>query len=153
MKKIFLNLFVLTALVFTTACSSDDDASGNDDDTTNKLIVSIDGVSMTFDTIVVDQVTSTDIDVIATMSNDATKEFYFASGVGATGSNAIFLVTYENGSVEYYSDNQNPVTHNVTVNNGSNLEFTFSGTLIRFNQNTSQQETIVLENGSLNVEY
>jgi hypothetical protein len=87
------------------------------------------------------------------MSNDSTKEFYFASGVGSTGSNAIFLITYENSIIEYYSDNQNPVTHNVTVNNGSSLEFTFSGTLIRFNTSTGEEESIVLENGSLNVEY
>ena len=43
----------MTALVLTSACSSDDDGSASDD-LTNKLVVSIDGVTMTFETIEVD---------------------------------------------------------------------------------------------------
>ena len=76
MKKLFLNLFVLLALVVTSCSSSDDNDGGAND---NKLTVTIDGQAYTFNTIVV----SEDIDdpdyltVTATINNQSEKSLHF----------------------------------------------------------------------------
>lgn len=149
MKKLVLSLCIVTSVLLNISCSSDD--GGGSDDPINKLTATIDGESVTFNSIQVIEVTGTDTDVIATINNDATRTMRFSLGTGYTGNEAIFYVEYEKDNIEHWSES--PIIHNVSVNNGSKIEFTFSGTLTGYNPGTQEQVSITFDNGSLYVEY
>jgi hypothetical protein len=150
MKKLFLNLFVLTALVFATSCSSDDDSGNGSGDEPQELKATVDGNVVTINSVEVIQGTSTDMDVIA--KNDAINtEFRFGLGVGLTGEDTIFNISYKKDNVEYWTEGS--YSSFVIVNNGSRVEFTFSGTLQGYNSVTEETIYVTIENGSLYADY
>lgn len=158
MKKFILGLFVLISLSLTTACSSDDDgglAPGG------QLTVTLDGQPVTFTSVIVDEDTYTgddgevytELDVTATIGGDTTRIIEFGLESGDTGADAIYYFNYfVNGEQFYY--NFNGFNTVVSVNNGSTLSMTFSGTLLGdYNPDTQQNNSITLENGSISVNY
>ena len=156
MKKIVLSICVVIITMLTVSCSSD---SNNDDGggqvAGDQLIVNIAGVDVTFDVIEVNQPTSTDMEVIARISGDTTREFTFLLGVGSTGTDAIILTEYRINNIEYYNnfDSTQPFTSNVTVNNGAKIKITFSGTMEGWDPNLQQSTLLNFQNGSLSAEY
>lgn len=156
MKKLFLNVFVLTGLLLTTSCNKDDDGGGNSG-ASNRLTVTIDGEAVTFDDIIVDSSVYTyddgeqvtELDVTATIGGDSTRIVNFYTEVGDTGTYGLYSFNYlVDGEYYYNNGGFNTV---VSVNNGSRLTATFSGALTTF---TSEgEETVMFENGTIDVNY
>ncbi len=149
----------MTGLVLTTACSSDDDSS-NGGGVSDELVVTIGGQTLTFTSIIVDEDTFTDdgvmyteLDVTATIGGDTSRIIEFGLESGDTGADAVYYFYYVENGLEYYynfSDNFNSV---VSVNNGSRLTMTFSGTLTGYDDEAQEEVEVTLQNGSLDVEY
>lgn len=159
MKKFFLNLFILTGLVLTTACSGDDDG-GNGGGADDELVVTIDGQTLTFNNVIVDVDTFTDdgetfteLDVTAIIGTDTTRVIEFGLEVGDTGAGTLFYFDYIADGQVYYNGFEGSFNSVVSVNDGERLTMTFSGTLEGFDSETSENVTISLENGSIDVEY
>ena len=156
MKKFFLGLFVLASMTLTTACSSDDDSSGGSN---SVLVVTIDGQTITFDNIIVDEstftddgVTITELDVTAIIGNDATRVIEFGVESGDTGADAVYYFYYTENGQEYFNSFQN-FNSVVTVNDGSRLAMTFSGTVTGYDEEQQTEVEVNLQNGSIDVEY
>lgn len=159
MKKFFLGVFVLASMTLTTACSSDDD-SGNGGGASDELVVTIDGQSITFTSIIVDVDTFTDdgetyteLDVTATVGGDTTRVIEFGLEAGDTGADALYYFDYTLNGVDYYDNFDSAFNSVVSVNNGSRLTMTFSGTLVGYDQEAQENIEITLQNGTLDVEY
>ena len=160
MKKFILGLFVLTSLSLTTACSSDDDNDGGSQ--SGELTVTIDGQAITFNSIIVDEdiytedgVTYTELDVTATVSGNTNRIVEFGLESGDTGADALYYFYYTVDGEEYYYNYDGGFNAVVSVNNGSSLAMTFSGSLTggEYNQETGEYNTITFQNGSISVNY
>ena len=157
MKKLFLSVFVLTSLLLTTSCGSDDDGGGIGG-VANVLVTTIDGQALTFDTIFVQRDTYTDFDgelvtdlyVTALSSADATKIIEIDVRLGALGADVVDYFYYQTGDLEY-EDFASDFNSAVTVNDGSRLTMTFSGTLTAFTE--EGEVTITISNGALDAIY
>ena len=157
MKKFILGLFVLTSLSLTTACSSDDDNGGSQN---GELTVTIDGQAITFNSIIVDEdtytedgVTYTELDVTATVSGATNRIVEFGLESGDTGADALYYFYYTQNGVEYYYNFGGEFNAVVSVNNGSSLAMTFSGTLNGYDQNTQEEVSVTFTNGTLSANY
>lgn len=160
MKKLLLFVAVAT-LGLTTSCSSDDDGGGNGG--SSELKVTIDGVQKTFNTIVVDKETFTDVGgdswieltVTATINNDPSEMITFYVDEGDTGAYAIWSFDYTKNGVNY-STWQGGSTFSSVVQTNSNgkLKGTFTGSLLGDWSNENQEyTTIQTTNGSFNISY
>lgn len=157
MKKIILNLFVMTALVLSvTSCSSDDDGGNGG---AELLTMIIDGQTLSFDQIIVDEdtytengVEYTEIDVTATIGGDTTRVVEFSMDSGDTGADAVYYFMYREDGVEYYNNfGTSDFSIVVSSNNGSNISATFSGELTGYNNGI--QVSVSITNGSVSVDY
>ena len=155
MKKIFFNLFVVVGLILSTSCNKDDDGGGNNG-ASNELTVTIDGQSVTFDTVIVESDTFTFdgeqftiLYVSATVGTDASRTINFETQVGELGTFSLYAFEYLIDS-EYFYDS-GAFNSVISVNNGSRLTATFAGTLTSYT--AEGEESIVLENGTIDVNY
>ena len=158
MKKFFLNVFLLTGLVLSTACSSDDD--GGNSGAADQLVVTIDGETLTFTTILVDEETYTDdgetyteLYVTATIGTDVSRIIQFDLEVGDTGADALYYFQYTVDGQSYFYNFDDAFNAVVTVNDGSRLTMTFSGDLEGYDQEAQENVSITLSNGSIDVAY
>ncbi len=160
MKKIFLNLFVLAAVVFATSCSSDDD-NGNDGGSEGQLVATIDGEVVTFNSVIVQEYTYTEgdyeyteYDITATVDNGTGRIITFYFFEGDLGADSIFDFYYTLDGAGYYPYNCNnyDFASVVTVNNGSRFEANFSGTLCAWDNANQQEVSLSLTNGSISVD-
>ncbi|RED42994.1 hypothetical protein DFQ10_107182 [Winogradskyella eximia] len=155
MKKTFFNLCVVVGLILSTSCNKDDDGSDNNG-ASNELTVTIEGQVVTFDTVIVERDTFifdgeqfTILNVTATVGTDASRTINFETEVGDLGTFSLYAFEYLiNGEYFYDSGAFNSV---VSVNNGSRLTATFTGTLTAFT--AEGEESIMLENGIIDVNY
>ncbi|WP_204345993.1 hypothetical protein [Psychroserpens algicola] len=159
MKKFFLNLFVLTGLVLSTACSSDDDG-GNGGGASDELVVTIDGQTITFNSIIVDEDTFTDdgdtyteLDVTATINGDSTRVIQFGLEAGDTGADAVYYFEYTVEGETYFYGFDNSFSSVVSINDGSRLTMTFSGTLYGYDSESEEPVELMLQNGTIDVVY
>lgn len=156
MKKLLLSVFVLTGLLLNTSCKNDDDGV-NPLVSANRIVVTIDGQPATFDNVFVYRdtymeggVEVTDIEVDALIGLDFTQNIYFGLRVGDTSSDALDYFYYDGNGIEYFYDMSNFNT-TITVNDGTRLTMSFSGTLNAFTEEGEQ--TITLDNGLIDVVY
>jgi len=161
MKKIFLNLFLVVSMVAFTACGSDDDASDNGGDgdgtTGGTLVVDIDGVTTTFNTLTINSYVSSGepaIELTASIDGGANKIVEIAAyNIGA---NAMYTLKYtENGVIKYnyYDGFGSPgITHasNVTTHTASSFVASFTGSTVDLNTGTI---TFSLTNGSVTANF
>lgn len=157
MKKLCVSLFVLASLVLTTSCKKDDDG-GNVGAIGNQIVATISGQPVIFDNVFVQPDTYTDFDgntvtdlyVTALSSSDITKLIEIDVRLGALGPDAVDYFYYQVGEFEYedysFDSEFNSV---VTVNDGSRLTMTFSGTLNSYDG----EQSVIVENGVIDVIY
>ncbi len=164
MKKIFLYLFVLSGLLFATSCSSSDDDNEGGDSDDSTASVTIDGTSLTFDTIVVeveedDEVSGFITTVSMINATDTSVILTFSVYDDNAGSDSISFMSYTENSMTYtyttgssleFGDTQN-LTSFTNVNSNGNLEGTFSGVLSR--NTPSGFESVSVTNGSFDINY
>ena len=106
MKKIFLYLFVLSGLLFATSCSSSDDDNEGGDSDDSTASVTIDGTSLTFDTIVVeveedDEVSGFITTVSMINATDTSVILTFSVYDDNAGSDSISFMSYTENSMTY----------------------------------------------------
>ncbi len=158
MKKIFLNLFLMVSVVAFTACGSDDDATTPPVGVTGgTLVVDIDGVTTTFNTLTINSYVSSGepaIELTASIDGGANKLVEIAAyNVGA---NAIYDLKYtENGVVKYHyhiATGIPGITHasNVTEHTASKFVASFTGSIFDTMTGTT---TFSLENGSISATF
>lgn len=159
MKKFFLGLFVITSLSLTTACSSDDDNNGGGSQG-GELTVTIDGQTLTFNAIIVDEdiytegnETYTELDVTATINGDTSRIIQFGLETGDTGADAIYYFVYTENGVNYTYNFNGEFNTVVSVNDGSSIVMTFAGTLEGYNETTQEVVSVSLTEGNLSVNY
>ena len=157
MKKIILNLCVLSVFVLAMSCGNDDD----NNDVSQELVMTVDGETLTFDSVDVSPITYTEaggqyteLEVTGTIAGNSDGVIVFELDQGDTGTDAVYYFEYTVNGVEYYDYNfDSNFNMDVTVNNGSNITATFSGDLIGYDFNTDEEEIITIENGSISVDY
>ncbi len=158
MKKFFLAVFVVAISVATLSCnkSDDDGGDGGDGMLTQTISARIDGELVTFNNIIVDRYSFggfTELDITATISGSTQRLLEFYTVIGDVGSDAIQDFYYIKDGVYYHPYNQGGnLTTVTTKNNGSRLEFSFSGTLVGYNEQTQEEVSVTLESGSAVIE-
>lgn len=169
MKKLILNLFVLSTFIFSLSCSnSDDDGGGNSgggDTFIEELKVNIGGDVKTFNTIIVDNQNTAQGDgyifVTATIGTQTNEIITFYVDQDAVGAQAMASFTYVNNGENYSAGSisgsnipNNYLNSSVTVNNGTRLTATFSGVLLGpYDSATDTYETLSFNNGSVDAKY
>ena len=151
MKKIFL-FVAATALTFSfSSCSSSDSGSS----VGSTITMKINGISKTFNTVVVYENTfgeETELTVMGT-ETDATGSVTFLIRKGDVGANVIYYFEYYDGLIYYdYSGFSTSVTINST---GNRLAGAFSGRLLGYYDNggTTGSMSVELTNGTFSVQY
>jgi hypothetical protein len=142
MKKLFL-FTCLSALALTfNSCSDDDSSSTGGNGGT--FTATINGVQKTYNTVTVaeDEYSDGETYLIVTGSQDgsADENIYFELAKDETGTNAIYYAEITTGGDTHYASEINT---NVTVNNGSQVKGTFSGTVHEWS-NEQQEDVLVL---------
>jgi len=137
MKKLFLFLATAALAVSMNSCSSDDNSDSNSGGTPGgKITAKINGVSKTFDNVVVNQETFTEdggytiLTVTGTMGTSTNELFKFAVEKGDVGADAIYFYTIEYklaGST--YRASSEEFTTVVQTNSDNRLKGNLSGTL------------------------
>ena len=159
MKKLFLNLFVLTGFLILASCSGDDDGGGNNGGET--ATITIDGEAKTFNT-VVEQEANNVRTISFSDSSDPTTVLTFVLAADVTGTSAIDQLAYfaNNNTFTYdgtiavsEGGNQNPqeLSASVQVNTESSFKAVVSGVLSR--ANNGNFETVTITNGNFDVTY
>ncbi len=145
MKKT-LFLFLSFSLFSLIGCSKDDDRSD-----VNYITAKFNGVEERFTIISVDKVDYdgySDIVVRATPNNDLTKVVTIGAEFGIVGPNEIWGFSYETEN-EYFEQDYNNFSSNITTNSSGNFAGTFSGAAIE----ETNGNVLVITNGSFNIKY
>jgi len=154
MKKIILFVALATLGMSLNSCSSDDSGSSTQGGT---ITVKIDGVSTTFDNVIVNAETFEDggetytsLDVTATKGTSTSEIITFYTEKGEVGADKIWSFTYvKNG--EQYNSNGELTTVIQTNGNDQKLTGSFSGTVSYYDGGNVQE--VVLTDGSFNIKY
>lgn len=149
MKKIFF-LFALVLFFNILSCDSKDDAVK----TTNFLKATINGKEVVFDAFEVakkDYSDYSDIEIIATKSDDPTKKVILELEYLVTGTETCFEFQYIDGEDYYiiYPRENTSLIVNITENIAKKVKGNFSGTVVQ----DGGSGTIVIPNGSFDISY
>jgi len=158
MKKIFLFLATAALAVTMNSCSSDDnsDSNGGSGAIGGTITAKINGVSKTFDNVVVNQETFTEdggytiLTITGTMGTSTNELFKFDVEKGDVGADAVYSysIEYKSAGSTYGAYNQQFTTV-VQTNSDNKLKGNFSGIL-----NSSNGETTVnFADGAFNIAY
>ncbi len=150
MKKFFLNLFVVSALILSVSCSGDDDSNGDEvDDQNQELIVTIDGTTKVFELITVDNSDVNLIQIEARFNDNTSEKIDITAAKEETGTLAITNCSYQKPNGGFFNSlaSGSSFNSNTTVNTETTFIATFSGT---FNS-SSDSSMVILEAGSINV--
>ena len=152
MKKIFLFIASAALAVSMTSCSSDDN-SDNGGAPGGTITAKINGVSKTFDNVVVEQETISDngetyteLYVTGIIGNSTAEIITFTIDAGDVGADAVWEFDYSSGNTFYRSGSMSSV---VQVNSDNRLKGNFSGTMTNF----GTEETITFADGSFDITY
>lgn len=149
-------LFILTSVIILAAAFSfcSDEYSNNNVST---ITFKLDGVQKTFTSVAVKQDINSEeqhawqeITASVNKKNSGNEMVYFEVENGYTGSDSLDGFFYSTDNTAY-SMGWDAFTSAATVNNATQLEGTFSGTVKRFNTNTQQNENHVITNGSFTI--
>jgi len=154
MKKIFLFIATTTLAFSMNSCSSDDnsDSNGGNAVVGGTITAKINGVSKTFNNVIVNERNSEEIDytildVTATIGTSATEVVTFTCEKGTVGTEAIWDFRYTKGTVNYYS---NPITIVTQTNNDAKkLKGSFNGTWTPFGDGNN----LTVTEGSFDIQY
>ena len=162
MKKLFLFLSLATLSVGLNSCSKDDSSDSNNNATPSSVQVKIDGVTKTFNTIVVNQdtyteggQTYTDLRVSASINNSTTEIITFELGKGDVGTNVIYSFEYVKNGKTYnsYNSSSQAFASITQANSNNKITGTFSGGLSFWNNDTQAYESVTTSEGTFNVSY
>ena len=158
MKKIFLFIATATLAFSMNSCSSDDNSSDSGV-IGGTISAKIDGVSKTFNTVVVnkqtiteDGETYTELVVSATIGTSTEEIITIALDAGDVGAEAIYSFSYLNGGNTFNSYLGN-LSSTVLTNSNNKLKGNFSGTLKTYNPSNGAEITKTLSEGSFDISY
>lgn len=158
MKKLFLFLTLSSLSISLNSCSGDD-SNDSVNPANSTLSMKVNGTVKTYNTVAVSQDDQGNGDVYLTVTasqagspNDLVN---FSTYVGETGIYAIyqFEVIYNGQAFNAGFGGNGNLNNNVIVNSNNRLQGTFSGTITRYNNQTQQEETINVTEGSYNIVY
>ncbi|NBL64904.1 hypothetical protein GV828_06790 [Flavobacterium sp. NST-5] len=153
MKKLFLFVSAIGIMTTLNSCSGDDDSNSNPGQNTGGSIsVKINGVSKTFNNVVVDKdtfvedgETITELGITGTIGNSATEVIMFGVEMGDVGADATFSFRYLNGTNQYFDNGE--LSSVVQTNSNNKLKGNFSGRL------SGSGNTVDLTEGSYDISH
>lgn len=147
MKKLLL---FVAATAMLTACSGDDSSGTN---SKAPVTVTINGKKKSFSNVDVEK--DGNRVYVTAMNGNSSEILTFEHDMGYTGEENIYYVQYiKDNHIYDESFDGDGLTDNVEISNDFRLKGTFSGTMMRYDENWENvEETITLTNGSFDIVY
>ena len=147
MKRVALMFLLLSGLVIVSSCSKNDPPI-------EELNVTVNGVDITFNTIIVDRQTSSERYFSAIINSNTSRIITFSSNINELGDNSVQNFTYTvRGKIFRQIQNTDELIVEVSTNTNARFTMEFSGTLSAFDPETESFETINLTDGSMDIVY
>lgn len=156
MRKLFLFIATVVSTVSLNSCSSDDNSDSGSVGGT--VTVKIDGVSKTFNSVVVNKEvvndegeTYTELVVSALIGTSTEELITFTLDAGNVGAEAIYEFNYKNGA-NAFNSYSGSFSSNVLTNSNNKLKGNFSGTL-RTYTGTGEEIVKTFSEGAFDISY